>query len=402
MKVTVMKEALAHALALVSRATATKSTLPILVNILLETREGQLALKATNLEVSVAVAIPARIEEPGVGTVPARVFTDFIAALNGDTIELGWVSKTATLNVHCGAFRSRIKGIDAAEFPLWPGRGDKDTLIVFNDVPGLATTLNQVGIAAAKEVSRPVLTGVCAVVAPASVTFAAADGFRLAVKGVAAITQPAPAEPFRIIIPSAAVKLMREVCDDVAGSLEMRVNPEKSQAAFLAPNVEIFAGLIDGAYPEFERLIPQTSVSRVTIARDELSKALKAGKPFAEKSRIDFAVKPENQVAVISTQAAQDGDSAAELACAADGETLSLALSGNYLADALGTLGTPQVCLEFTGTSSPAVLRAVGDADFICVIMPMVESGGPVAKPPPTPPAEVYAPEPQSPQPVAA
>ena len=128
MKVTVMKEALARALALASRGIASRTTLPVLQNVLLETRESELIVKATNLEVGLAVAISARIEEPGAGTVPARVFTDFVAALEGDTVGLEWTAQTATLNVRCGAFRSRIKGVDASEFPTWPARGETETV----------------------------------------------------------------------------------------------------------------------------------------------------------------------------------------------------------------------------------------------------------------------------------
>jgi DNA polymerase-3 subunit beta len=385
-----MKEALARALALASRATASRTTLPVLQNVLLETRESELIVKATNLGVGLAVAIPARIEEPGAGTVPARVFTDFVAALAGDTVGLEWTAPTATLNVRCGAFRSRIKGVDASEFPTWPARGETETVVTFNDAALLAAAVGQVSVAAAVNEARPVLTGVCAVIESSGVTFAAADGFRLAVKRVAASVQPLPAEALRLTLPLAAIKLLQVACGD-DGAVELRKNAATNRVAFLAPGIEIFAGLIDGEYPLFERLIPSATVSRAVFARGELRDALKAGKPFATKTRVDLGADKARGVLVVGSQAAETGDCAGEVGIALDGDAFALALSGAYIGDCLGTLDTPQVALEYTGSSSPAVLRAVGDDAYVCVIMPMTANAEPTPAPPPAPVSEPVA-----------
>ena len=378
MKVVVITEALAHAAGIVSRAVASRTTLPVLTNILLEAREAELVLKATNLDVGVALAIPARVEEAGAGTVPARVFVDFITALNGETVEMEWNASTATLSVRCGSFRSRIKGIPAAEFPAWPARDEKETVITFGAASVLAAALNQVSIAVAKEASRPVLTGVCAVIAPDGVTFAAADGFRLAVKRVPATVQPAQTEPQRIVLPVAAVKLLPTLCGD-SGTVELRVNAEASRVAFLVPAAEIAARLIEGNYPQFEQIIPSASISRVVAALADLRGALKAGKPFAAKNRVDLTAKAGTGSAIISASAPEGGDSSSELSVALEGPSFQIALSDVYLAEFLGALTTPQVALEITGPTQPVVLRGVGDEDFVGVIMPMYGEPNPPA-----------------------
>jgi DNA polymerase-3 subunit beta len=358
-------------------------------------------LKATNLDVGIALTIPARAEQPGAGTVPARVFVDFIAALNGETVEMEWNESTATMSVRCGSFRSRIKGIPAAEFPAWSARDEKETVITFSAASTLAAALNQVSIAVAKEESRPVLTGVCAVIAPDGVTFAAADGFRLAVKRVPATIQPALAEPRRIILPAAAVKLLPTICGD-SGTVELRVNAEASRVAFLVPAAEIVARLIEGNYPQFEQIIPSAATSRVIAARDDLRGALKAGKPFAAKNRVDLAANAETNIAMVSASAPEGGDSSSELSVTLEGPSFQIALSDVYLSDFLGGLATPQVALEFTGPARPVVLRGVGDGDFVGVIMPMGEPNPPASAPVPAsvtvPATAVSVPQPQ-PQP---
>jgi len=388
MKVVVITEALTRAAGIVSRAVASRTTLPVLTNILLEAREPELALKATNLDVGVALTIPARVEEPGAGTVPARVFVDFIAALNGETVEMEWNESTATLGVRCGSFRSRIKGIPATEFPTWPARDEKETVITFSAASTLAAALNQVSIAVAKEESRPVLTGVCAVIAPAGVTFAAADGFRLAVKRVPATIQPAPTEPRRIILPAAAVRLLPTICGD-SGLVEMRVHAEADRIALLVPGAEIVARLIGGNYPQFEQIIPSAATSRVVAARDDLRGALKAGKPFAAKNRVDLTARAETGIVVISACAPEEGNSSSEVSVSLEGPSFQIALSDVYLADFLGALTTPQVALEGTGPTQPVVLRGVGDGDFVGVIMPMhgePHPPSPATTPPTAPP----------------
>jgi len=184
--------------------------------------------------------------------------------------------------------------------------------------------------------------------------------------------------------------LLHVACGD-AGAVELRVNVAANRVALLAPGVEIFAGLIEGQYPLFERLIPSATVSRAVLARGELRDALKAGKPFATKTRVDLGADTARGVLVVGSQAAETGDCAGEVGITLEGNPFALALSGAYVRDCLDTLDTPQVALEYTGASSPAVLRAVGDDAYVCVIMPMTANAEPTPAPPPAPVSEPVA-----------
>jgi DNA polymerase-3 subunit beta len=180
MKVSCLQENLAKGLSIVGRAVATRSTLPVLSNILLATDQGRLKLSATNLEIGITCWIGGKVEEDGATTIPARTFVDLVGALPAERVDMELVVRTQSLNLKCGRFENNIRGIDATEFPLIPTADDANAIRI--DPDSLRTMINQVVFAAAADESRPILTGVLARFENDQVTFAAADRFRLAVR----------------------------------------------------------------------------------------------------------------------------------------------------------------------------------------------------------------------------
>ena len=158
MKVTVLQENLARGLGIVSKAVSPRSTLPVLANILIASDEGRLRLSATNLEMGITSWIPARIEEQGSTTVPARTFSDLVGTLPGDQVLLKLDSSTQTLNVRSGTSTNDIKCIDAQEFPPLPVP-DLDGAVQIN-VGDFREMIHQVAFAASSDEARPVLMGV--------------------------------------------------------------------------------------------------------------------------------------------------------------------------------------------------------------------------------------------------
>ena len=180
MKATVPQEKLAHGLGLVSRAVAARSTLPVLGNILIASDEGRLRLSATNLELGITCWIPARIEQNGSTTVPARTFSDLVSTLPADQVMLSLDTRTQTLNVRGGTSTNDIKCIDAQEFPPAPSV-DLDGATQLN-VAEFREMIQQVAFAASTDEARPVLMGVLLLAEKDKLTLAAADGFRLSVR----------------------------------------------------------------------------------------------------------------------------------------------------------------------------------------------------------------------------
>jgi len=211
MKVKVTQQNLAHGLGVVSRAVSPRSTLPVLANILLASDEGRLRLSATNLEMGITCWVPANIDEEGSTTVPARTISDLVGTLPQDVITLDLDSKHQELSVHSGSGETKIKGIDAQEFPPFPAVEATDGIQL--NVNDFKEMIQQVVFSASTDEARPVLQGVLMKVAESEVVLAATDGFRISVRN-AALKAPVTA-PLSAIIPARALGELARIAEMV-------------------------------------------------------------------------------------------------------------------------------------------------------------------------------------------
>jgi len=373
MKVSCLQENLAKGLSIVSRAVASRSTLPVLGNVLLATDQGRLKIAATNLELAVTCWIGAKVDEDGATTVPARVLSDFVSSLPPERIEMALNDKTQTLHLKCARYDANIKGIDAQEFPIIPTIGDGKRISLEPET--LREMIDQVTFAAATDESRPVLTGVVAKFEKDMVTFAAADGFRLSVRHA---TLSAPIDqPLSVIIPAKMLQEVARVSGDQEEPIELAVTENKSQALFKLTNIEIVAQLIDGAFPDFTRIIPESHTTRTVAQTSELQNAVKASSVFARESMntVRMHIGAANEMGggkiTITATSAESGDNVGDVDATVDGESVEIAFNARYLTDLLNALRAPQVAIETTSASSPGVFKPVGRDDFTHVIMPM-------------------------------
>ena len=373
MKVSCLQENLAKGLSIVSRAVASRSTLPVLGNVLIATDQGRLKLAATNLELAVTCWIGAKVDEDGATTLPARILGDFVNSMPPDRIEMDLNLKTQTMHLKCARDDANIKGIDAQEFPIIPSLGDAKKISLDPDV--LREMIEQVTFAAATDESRPVLTGVAAKFEKDQVTFAAADGFRLSVRHA---TLSAPVDqPISVIIPAKALQEVARVSGDQEDPIEIAVTENKSQVLFRLTNTEIVSQLIDGQFPDFTRIIPEACATRTTVTTFEFQNAVKAASVFARESMntVRVQIAPANELGggkmTITATSAESGDNIGDIDATVNGEPVEIAFNARYLTDVLNILRAPQVVIETSSGSSPGVIKAVGRDDFTHVIMPM-------------------------------
>lgn len=373
MRVSCLQENLAKGLSIVSRAVASRPTLPVLGNVLLATDQGRLKIAATNLELAVTCWIGAKVDEDGATTVPARVLADFVSSLPPERIEMVLNDKTQTLHLKCARYDANIKGIDAQEFPIIPTIGDGKKISL--EPATLREMIEQVTFAAATDESRPVLTGVAAKFEKDKVTFAAADGFRLSVRH-ATLTAPVD-QSFSVIIPAKALQEVARVSGDQEEPIEMAVTENRSQVLFKLTNIEIVSQLIDGTFPDFTRIIPESHTTRTTVKTSELQNAVKASSVFARESMntVRMQIAPANDMGggkiTITATSAESGDNVSDIDATVDGGSVEIAFNARYLTDVLNVLRAAQVAIETTSPSSPGVFKIVGRDDFTHVIMPM-------------------------------
>lgn len=400
MRVSCLQENLAKGLSIVGRAVATRSTLPVLGNILIEAKDNELRLAATNLEIGVNCWVGAKIEDEGAITIPARLLSEFVNSLPPEKIEMELTVRTQTLHLRCARYEANMKGLDATDFPIIPTAGagheiEESTEILEGtrielDPVGLRKMIDQVVFAASTDESRPTLTGVEVSFTPDRLTMAATDGYRLSVRSVA-LEQPTVKESMTVIIPSRSLgELARISADaDAEHPVQVIITQSRNQALFQIwgkseargsfHRVELVSQLIDARFPDYHAIVPKSHTTRTVVDKASLLNAVRVAFLFARDNAniIRLSVAPgdesqEGQVRLTATSA-EMGDNVNELDAMVDGEEVEIAFNARYLIDVLGQIDEPQVVLETTQSTRPGTLRPIGlgEDEFLHVIMPM-------------------------------
>ncbi len=369
MRVSCLQENLAKGLATVGRAVATRSTLPVLSNVMLATDQGRLKLSATDLEIGINCWVGAKVEEEGAITVPARLLIDFVNALPAERIDMSLDVRTQELALTCARYEAHIKGIDAQEFPLIPTAEDGDYQIML-EPSLLRQMISQVTFAAATDESRPILTGVLVKFDGPQLTMAAADGFRLSVRH-ARLENPV-SEPLSVIIPARALAELGRISSDEELPIGLSITSSRSQALFHLSNTDLVSQLIEGRFPDYNQIIPRSHNTQTTVSTDQFFKACRTANIFARSEANIVRLRIGDTKMVINASSAEMGDNVTEIDAQIAGEPIEeIAFNVRFLLDVLSVADSAQVVLETTIPSSPGVIKPVGSEDFVHVIMPM-------------------------------
>ena len=373
MKVSVLQENLNRGLGTVSRAVATRSTLPITTHVLLRADESRLRLVATNLEIVISCWIAAKVDVEGAITVPARLLSEFVSSLQPDTIELELDPSTRQLDVVSGRVKAKLSGQDADDFPPVPELGEGVTIELAPDQ--LRTSIERVAFAAATDDARPVLTGVHTSVDGDALTFAAADGFRLAVQTIR--LSATASEKVDVIIPARALRELDRLLADQTEKIVMTVNPQRSQVLFRLNGVELVSQLVQGTFPNYRQLIPESATTKAVVDVGDFLRASRTAAVFARDGNniVRLYLAPgENEMAGtvrLESRSEEVGSGEGTIDALVDGPESQIAFNSHYLQDILGVLARSKVTLETTSPSSPGTFRPVDDEDYLHVVMPM-------------------------------
>lgn len=371
MKLTCLQENLTRGLQVAGRGVSSRTTLPILGNVLLRTESGRLRLTATNLEVGITCWVPAKVEDEGAITVPAKLFTDFVNSLSPGPIELALNVRTKTVHIKSGAFDANLKGLDAEEFPIMPSVPERPTTRLAQGV--LRRAVREVAFVAATDDSRPVLTGVLTTFEGDSVTLAAADPYRLSVRHAPLLASVS--EKVEVIIPAKSLFEVERILADSDDPVDVFITPNKSQVIFHAGDVDLVSRVIEGQFPNYRQVIPSSSQTTVVVQREELLKATRLASYFARDAAniVRFQIDPTSDTPlVVSATAAEVGDNVGRLEASVQGQPATIAFNSRFVQDALASLVAPEVRLELGGPLAPGVVKVVGDEDaYLHVVMPL-------------------------------
>ena len=368
MKLSVMQENLARGLQVVTRAVSTRSTLPVLNNVLLRTEDGGLKLTATNLEIGMTYWVPGKVDTGGSMTVPARLLTDIVAGLPAnERVDLE-LQAGETLHIQAGRFETRVKGIDAEEFPAIPTAGERPTTRIPQNA--LRQALGEVTFAAATDEARPILTGVLAKFEGDKLTLAAADNYRIAVKTLTILD---PVEETSVVVPARSLHELSRVLSDTDAPVDIVLSPSRNQILFHIEGFDLVSRLIDGQFPNYQQVLPKGFTTKAIVDRDQLLAAVRLASLIASSSAniVKLHVGKEAEIGLTVSAAADVGDNKSDVEAKVEGDGTTIAFNARYLLDVLANVDADQFSIELNGPLSPGVFRPVSDGQYTHVVMPV-------------------------------
>lgn len=372
MKLKILQENLEKAINIAGRFSSSKAQLPILGNILFSARKNKLYVSSTNLEISASVQTGAKIEEEGEITIPAKVIIDLISNLPKDTIEFD--SEKEHLKINSESFSSNVLGIDSTDFPKVPSFVDeKKSVQIHKDL--FSEALSKILFATSMDETRPVLTGVFFILEKNKLTTVATDGFRLSKKKISLDDYQGVENS--IVIPK---NILGEMSRGVFNSeyVYLEINEKEKQVLFGIGETVLTSRLLEGEYPDFEKIIPKKTEINVTLDKEELLRAVKLAAIFARESANVVKLKIMKDSVKISAESGQAGSQETRVdAKVEDGtsETSSgkfeIAFNYKYLEDFILSTKSEEVFMGFNTTSSAGVFKDTGDSDYLHLIMPV-------------------------------
>ncbi len=365
MKASILAENLKKGLSICMRGVSSRVQLPILSTILLKAGKEGLVLSATDLELSFRVKVRAKVEEEGEMAVPAKLFFDLVATLPAGVVEL--TGEKQTLKISSEKVKAEVIGQGSEEFPSLPSAKGKGLTISIEE---LVEKVERVGVAAAKDDSRPILAGVLWVLSEKRLTLVATDGYRLGVdvmeKGVSGST----GEGEKFVLPVRALMELTRVLEPAMKTVMVEFDKEKQQVIFAADDLEMSSRLIAGEFPPYTKVIPAEKRITVIFDKETLIEAVKRASLFARDSANVVKLMVNQDGITVTAQSDQVGGSQSSLEAEVEGEEVKIAFNARYLLDYLGVVKGEKVMMETEGELKAAVFR-IPESEFLHVIMPV-------------------------------
>lgn len=364
MIISILQENLLRALVRTGRIVPAKPQLPITANVLLSTEEGRLRVATTNLETAEAVWVGAKVEKEGGICVPARLFIELVASLPQAPVEL--VVKEGSLFIKTQGTKATIPGISASEFPPISKMEKKGATTLAKE--DFIRAVEQVVFSAAADEGRPILTGVRILQKDGKTTFVATDGFRLSLKKI----NLAAAEPLDLLVPARTLVEVVKISQEEKAEKDIYMGkPAAGQLVFVIGDTELHARLIEGDYPNFEKIIPTKWNTRVLFEKDAFLRAVKSAAIFARDNANIIKLHIENQSVTVSANAPQVGENEVEIDAKVDGDGGDMAINSRFLMECLSNFPGDEVLFEMTGSLNPGVLRPAKDDTYLHIVMPV-------------------------------
>jgi DNA polymerase III subunit beta len=365
LKLTVARDELVRQLAIVSRAASTRTTVQVLGGILLRAEPDRLHLGATDMEVSLRSSLEAEIESEGAVVVPGRLLVDIARSLPGEDVAVEHRSGEGVVEITSGAAVYRVHTYNAEDFPRLPEPAGTEMVAI--DADALLETSAKVSRAASRDESRPVLTGILVRFEGDSLIMAATDSYRLAVKETS-LSEAGP--ELDAIVPARALAELGRIAP---GASELELGVQENQVLFASDGVLLTTRRIEGQFPNYRQLLPESFEHEVALPREELLEVVRRVSVMAQRNA-PLRLRLADGELTVSAQTQDVGEARETMPAGFSGEALEIGFNPEFLRDGIESADGDELRLKLISPLRPAVLQGAGD-DFSYLIMPIRLAG---------------------------
>ena len=363
MRLTITRQNLQRGLAAVSASIPSKTTLPALSNVLIESREDSVCITATDLDVSIRVHVPADVAEAGAITAPGRKLLELTRTLPDQPVELR--ARGHQLEIGCGHSRFKLNGLPSEEFPNLPAMDFEEGWSVAEG--SLRRLIRGTAFAVSNEESRPILNGVYWELGDMRMTMVATNGHRLAKMKVQAAVAHGTSGNF--IVPPAALAHVERLFD---GDGELALGKGGNHLGFRSANQEVYTRLIEGIYPNYEQVIPKDNDKVARVDKDALEATVRRMAVLASDQTHRIKLSFESDRVHMDVMTPDLGEAHDELELEYEGEPLRIAFNANYILEILRNMPDGDVKFAFrTGERAATIEPADAELEYLCLVMPL-------------------------------
>ncbi|MEO8289409.1 MAG: DNA polymerase III subunit beta [Gaiellaceae bacterium] len=368
MRVTCGKDELAEKLQLAGRGVSTRTSVQILAGIMLRAAGGQLHLSSTDMEISLRVSLDAQVEDEGAVVVPGKLLVDIVRLLPAGELTFAHRAEEGVAELTCGSATYKLHTYAAEDFPRLP-EVDPDAAFTV-DKDAFVETIARVSRSASRDESRPVLTGILVRFEGSKLVMAATDSYRLSVKETA--LEHGPGQELEAIVPARALaELSRIAQAGEPGPISIGV--QENQIVFGVEDVWLTARRIDGQFPNYRQLLPETFEAEIPLPRDEFLEIVRRASLMAQR-KSPLRLRFENGELTVSAQTQDVGEVRESLPISYSGDTIEIGFNAEFLRDGLESVGDDTVRFKLISPLRPGLLHGESD-DFLYLIMPIRLAG---------------------------
>ena len=368
MKLKVLQENLSKALINASRFTTSKAQLPILGNIKLEAKKTKLIISATNLEMSTSISLGAQVEKDGEIAIPSKIITEVINNLQPGTISL--VAEKEQLKISANSFSSVISGMNTSDLPLIPQKVSEEKSFSLPKEK-VVEALSQVIFATSIDETRPILTGVLMIFRGKDLTLVGTDGFRLSQKRMLINGNN---KTQNLVLPKGILGEVIKTSTEKDNFL-FEYKKEENQVTILMDDTVLSTRVLEGEFPDYEKIIPKSSSIKINTDKDEFLRAVKLASIFARDSANVVNLEIGKDSLTFSAESQSSGSQKTKIDAKVEGGELKIAFNFRFLEEFVHSIKGEEIQMQFSNSNAPGIFSDPKDADYLHLIMPVKIQG---------------------------